>query len=1215
MSAPFVHLHCHSHYSLLDGASPIPKLVKRAKSLGMNALALTDHGNLHGALEFYNTCRKEGINPILGYEAYISPGSRFQKDAGTLKEASYHLTLLAQNRVGFKNLIKMASAAYLEGFYFKPRIDKELLAAHSEGIICLSGCVSSEFSKLVMRGGQPSQQDYTEAQAVAAWFQKLFGERYFVEIQNNGLDIQRMQMEGAVEVARRMGLPLVATSDAHYVNQEDAVAQDVLLCINTGKFRTDTNRMRMEGDQFYLRGPAEMYAHFPGLEEAVKQSQLIADTVQIDLELGKRHFPVYTPPDEKTPGEFLRALCEQGCRERYADHPHRWEGEKAPGVDHANPAYQLSAEVRDRLDRELDVIEKLGFPNYFLIVWDFVNYARQQGIPATARGSGVGAIVSYSLYLSHVCPLEYDLLFERFLDLNRKEAPDIDIDFCQDRRQLVIDYVKSKYGSANVAQIGTFGTLAARAAIRDVGRALGMPIPEVDKIVAMVPEELGIELGEALTKSADLRAAYERDPQIHELLDLAQKIEGLARNVGTHAAAVVIADRPLDEYVPLCRVKDKAEVITQWSMGDVETAGLLKMDFLGLRNLTILSRAVELIEQTTGKKIDPHKFPLDDKQTFALLCRGETKGIFQLESGGIRDLLQKMKPDHFRDIIATNALYRPGPLEGGMVEDYVKVKHGQQKAEYIHPICEKILSETHGVMVYQEQVMRILNELGGIELAAAYTCIKAISKKKEDTIAKNREQFVAGAQANGVSKAQAQDFWNLIIKFAGYGFNKSHSTAYALIAYMTAYLKAHYPIEFMAALLCGDISSRNFKTKDKLVEHLEDCRRLNVTVLPPNVNTSNVEFGVLGGQITFGLSAIKGCGGQASEAIVAERHKRGPFKDLFDFCERVDPGACSRATLEALIKAGAFDSLGARRSQYMAVLDRAIQTGAAAAADRKVGQLGLFGDDPDEGPAAQPLHLPDLPEWDDKQRLMCEKEVLGFYLSSHPLAAYAETLSAYCSHTTAAIPQLESRTEVLLGGMLGSIKFSQTKNPRAGETNTKYAMFDLEDVDGLVRCILWPSEFVNFGHMVQPEAILAVRGSLERRVGSDEANIIVNELIPLDELATRMTRGVRIRLLEDQHGPKKLQSLYEILRGYPGTSEVELSLWLADGARVHLRSEQVRILWNNELKQRLEDLLGPGNYRLLASQPKSQPAPSRNGRNGNGYGNGQPRGAGGYGRR
>ncbi|MCI0361217.1 MAG: DNA polymerase III subunit alpha [Planctomycetaceae bacterium] len=1627
---PFVHLHCHSHYSLLDGASEIGALVKRAKDHGMNALAITDHGNLHGALEFYKKARDEGLNPIIGYEAYIAPGSRFErKDAANSKEASYHLTLLAQNRTGFRNLVKLASAASLEGFYYKPRIDKELLAVHSEGLICLSGCVSSELSLALLRGHGADRKDLHEAAEIARWFRDLFGERYFLEIMNNGVEIQRLALEAAVDLARDLGIPLVATSDAHYIDQSDAEAQDVMLCINTGKFRTDTNRMKMENDSFYLRSPEEMYSHFPGLEDAVARSQEIADSVSIDLDLGKRHFPVFRLPPEKTAEDYLRELCLAGLAERYA------------GDDEMCPGGQLAPLVLERLDRELDVINKLGFPNYFLICWDFVRHAREHGVPATARGSGVGALVCYALYLSHVCPVKYDLLFERFLDLNRIEAPDIDIDFCKDRRGEIIRYVKEKYGEDNVAQIGTFGTLAARAAIKDVGRVLGVPLDRVNKLTAMVPETLGISLDQALKVSDDLKHAYSADPDVRQVLDLARKIEGLARNVGTHAAAVVIADKPLTEYVPLCRVTGKTDIITQWSMGDVEAAGLLKMDFLGLRNLTILSRAVELIAETTGQRIDPYKFPLDDKKTFALLARGETKGIFQLESGGIRDLLTKMKPDHFRDIIATNALYRPGPLEGGMVADYVAVKHGRQQAEYIHPICEKILAETNGVMVYQEQVMRILNELGGIDLASAYTCIKAISKKKEDIIAKSREQFVAGSVAKGLRASQAEDFWNLIIKFAGYGFNKcivgetmivhaetgerttveglfhnrrpwmihaladdgklhprrvtdvlwngrkrvyrlttkrgttitatgnhplrtldgwtiledlapgdriaaprkltvsngehwpahklialagllsegntchptclyfynncrelvddfveaveqfpassarvsergprfevcvstgrdarfrpgqtpwnarlsstdtavaeprpatrsgafawaksmgilglkaaakrlpgecfalcdqdlelllgrlwsgdgfvgasgqmpyyatssaqlardvqllllrlgivsrvhaklfryryrgerrerpgytvhvigsesvanflrrvtphalgrepqvtrfreylnalrpdltskdtvpgevrrwideerraagltwdelevragvsmkefvgrgsklkrgfrrstmaklakyfssprllrlaesdlywdtvcsiepagiqdtydltvdrdhnfvadgfvvhnSHSTAYALIAYMTAYLKAHWPVEFMAALLSGDIQGRNFKTKDSLVEHLEDCERMGIEVLPPDVNRSQVDFAVVGGKIQFALSAIKGCGGSAGEAIATARKAGGPFQDLYDFCERVDSSGASKATIETLIKAGAFDSFGARRAQLAAIVDRAVQAGQSLAADKRSGQKSLFGGfgGDDEPAAKSSAALPDVPEWPDRERAQKEKEVLGFYLTSHPLDEHKRTLATYCSHTTADIPAVKERDEVILGGMLSAIKFSNTKNPQPGKPS-RYAMFDLEDVEGTIRCILWPEQFADMGHLVTPDRILVVRGVIDRR-GGDEANLIVNELIELDQLDSRYTTGIVVRVREDQHGPDALERLREVVRTYPGNSELQLLLMLDSGSRVYLKSHRTRLSVTRELRDRLDDLLGPGNLQLITSPPK-----------------------------
>ncbi|HEY2416197.1 MAG TPA: DNA polymerase III subunit alpha [Pirellulaceae bacterium] len=1169
---PFVHLHCHSHYSLLDGASEIGNLVKRAKEHGMNGLALTDHGNLHGAIEFYKKAKEVGINPILGYEAYIAPGSRFEKkDAANSKEASYHLTLLAQNRTGFKNLVKLASKASLEGFYYKPRIDKEILAAHHEGLICLSGCVSSELSLSLIKGGA-DVEDFREAREIAAWFRGVFGERYFLEIMNNNVEVQRLQLEAAVDLAKRVGIPLVATSDAHYVNQQDAEAQDVMLCINTGKFRTDTNRMKMENDSFFLRSAAEMYEHFPGLEDAVARSQQIADSVSIDLELGKRHFPVFQLPPEKTTEDYLRELCVSGLKERYA------------GDEEMLPGGELSQVVQDRLDRELSVINKLGFPNYFLIVWDFVRHAREQGVPATARGSGVGALVCYALYLSHVCPIRYDLLFERFLDLNRKEAPDIDIDFCKDRRGEIIRYVKEKYGEENVAQIGTFGTLAAKAAITDVGRVLGWPIARVNALKAMVPEQLGISLDEALETGEELKRVYDTDPEAHEVLDLARKIEGLARNVGTHAAAVVIADKPLTEYVPLCRVKDKADIITQWAMADVEAAGLLKMDFLGLRNLTILTKAVDLIEQTTGVRVDPYKFPLDDKKTFALLQRGETKGIFQLESGGIRDLLQKMKPDHFRDIIATNALYRPGPLEGGMVQEYVDVKNGRKQAEYIHPICEKILSETHGVMVYQEQVMRILAELGGIELASAYTCIKAISKKKEELIAKNREQFLAGAKANGITSQQALDFWNMIIKFAGYGFNKSHSTAYALIAYMTAYLKAHYPVEFMAALLSGDIPGRNFQKKDALAEHLEDCDRMEIDVVPPDVNSSDVDFSVADGKIFFGLAAIKGCGGSAGEAIVTARKAGGNFRDLFDFCERVESAGASRATIETLIKSGAFDKIAAKRSQLDAVIDRAVQSGTALAADRKSGQKSLFGGDDDASTTKSSSSLPDIPEWPDRERAQKEKEVLGFYLTSHPLDEHKPLLSKYCSHTTADVPQLKERAEVILGGMISSLKFSTTKNPQPGKPS-KYVMFDLEDVDGTIRCILWPEGFAEMGQLVQADAILMIRGVIDRR-GGEEANLVINEIIPLDQLDSRYTTGLIVRIIETEHPSDILERVREVCRSAPGNNELQLAVVLEDGSRIHLRSNRVRLEITRQLQERLEDLLGPGNLKLLTTKPR-----------------------------
>jgi DNA polymerase III subunit alpha len=1169
----FVHLHCHSHYSLLDGAGDIGDLVKRCKDHGMNALALTDHGNLHGALEFYRKCTDGGINPIIGYEAYIAPASRFEKEgAGSSKDASYHLTLLAQNRTGFRNLVKLASHAMLEGFYFKPRIDKELLQKYHEGIICLSGCVSSEFSRAILKG-RDTDRLMKEACDVAGWFQKLFGDRYFLEIMNNGVEVQRIQLEGAVEISKRIGIPLVATSDTHYVDPQDAEAQDILLCINTGRFRTDSSRMRMDGNQYYLRSPAEMYEKFPGLEDAVARSQQIADSVHIDLALGTRYFPRYDPPRQLTASDYLRELCLTGLLERYADDPTRLADGK------------LSTAVMDRLDRELRVIDKLGFSNYFLIVWDFVDHARRQGIAATARGSGVGALVCYALYLSHVCPLRYDLLFERFLDENRLEPPDIDIDFEKERRGEVIQYVKDKYGSENVCQIGTFGTLAARAAIKDVGRALGLPIARVSQITEMVPEELKITLEKALEKNVELKALYESDNEIRELLSLAMRIEGLARNIGTHAAAVVIADQPLTEYVPLGRVSGKQDVITQWSMGDVEAAGLLKMDFLGLRNLTMLSRAVALVEQTTGKRIDPLKFPLEDRATYQLLQRGETKGVFQLESGGIRDLLQKMKPDSFYDIIATAALYRPGPLEGGMVETYVNVKHGREKPEYKHPVLEEILAETNSVMVYQEQVMRILNRLGGIPLAKAYTCIKAISKKKESLINENREQFLKGSVEKGLKQVDAEEIWSLIQKFAGYGFNKSHSTAYALVAFQTAYLKTHYPVEFMAALLSSDIEGRNFKRKDSLVEHMEDSQRMGIEIIHPDINLGEADFTVHEGKIVFGLSAIKGCGGSAAEAVATARRQGGPFRDLFDFCERVDPAACNKTAIETLVKAGAFDRLHSNRAAMVASVEKALQSGMATAADRRRGQGNLFDAfDDDAGEASAVVAtLPEVTPWQDRERLAFEKEVLGFYLSSHPLAEFEGRLKAFRTHTTAQLATLENRTEVLVGGMVSSIKFSLTRNPKPGSPS-KYAMFDLEDTEGAVRCIVWPNQFEQQGEAVVADAILFARAVVDKR-GGDEVNLVINELIPIDQLDARYTRGLNLFIDEARHGSEVLERLREVVRGYPGKHELHLTVRLDEGVIVKLKSQRYRVEVNPELRQRLEDLIGSASCRTLFHRP------------------------------
>jgi DNA polymerase-3 subunit alpha len=1196
---PFAHLHCHTHYSLLDGANRVPDLVKQVKSLGMNACAITDHGNLYGALEFYQTCRSNDVNPIIGYEAYMAPGHRTDRSATRLKEAAFHLTLLAMNRTGFQNLVKLASKAYLEGFYYKPRIDKELLKAHSEGIICLSGCASSELSRLLLA------DESDRAKQLVHWYSELFGDRFYMEIQDGGVEIQQSCAEATIALANQMGLPLVATNDAHYLCQTDAEMHDVLLCVNTKAFRSDENRMRINTDQLFVRSPEQMYAAFPKLPEAVARSQEIANRCDIQLDLKTRHFPVFTPPDQKTDGDYLREVAEEGLRWRYGEHPDQM--------------------YVDRLNFELGVIQKMGFASYFLIVWDFARFARAQGIPCTARGSACGAIVSYVLGISDICPIEYDLLFERFLDPSRSEAPDIDMDFCRDRRELVINYVKEKYGHENVAQIGTFGTLKAKAAIRDVARALSIPLKRADEIAKMVPETLNIKLRDALKESAELKEQYDADPQVKELITFAMALEGLAKSAGTHAAGVVIADRPLDEYVPLQKISGKEDVLTQWT--EVEKAGLLKMDFLGLRNLSILDKAVANVRKHRGLEIVPKDLPLDDEETFALLQRGETKGIFQLESGGMRDLLTKMKPDKFADIIATSALYRPGPLEGGMVMTYVNVKHNREPVPTVHPIVDGVLAETYGVMVYQEQVMRILNRLGGIELADSYKCIKAISKKKQEIMAGYHEKFVEGSQTKGMSKEQAQDIWNLIEKFAGYGFNKSHSTAYGAIAYQTAYLKAHYPEEFMAALLsCGMESS------DRIFEHTDDCRRMGIEILPPDVNTSEVEFGVVveaaagqtaktgkkngrlpdsadtgtvKRQISFGLGAIKGIGVAAMQAIVDERTAQGRFRNIFDLCERVDQKHLTKAVLETLVKAGALDRFGPSRAQHMLVIDRAIQGAISRQRDKARGQKSLFGDSSataDRDNEAADVAIPPADPWTHSQQLAFEKEVFGFYLTSHPLTEFADQIEAFTQHGTKDLRDLGDGKDVLLGGMISSIKKATTKNP-SRNGNSKYINFDLEDPQGVVRCIMWPDDFANEGEKVQADSIVIIKGRIDAR--GREPNIIVNKVLTLAEAEKEFTKQIAIFLRRGYHSEEDMKRVKEIISRYPGKTPIVIVVDTVEdevsatregsidrlatrktGAPKRLRailSTQIHVSARPELKRELHSVLGDGGYRFQSA--------------------------------
>ena len=1157
----FAHLHCHSHYSLLDGASRLPELVATVKSRGMNAVALTDHGNLYGAIEFYQECKAGGINPVIGYEAYVAPGSRNVREARRRGDAGFHLTLLAQNRQGFRNLIKLASLAFLEGYHYVPRIDKDALKDHSEGLLVLSGCASSEFSELILKDQE------SKARELAEWFAKTFPKRFFVEIQNNGLDIQKQCAEGAIRIADAMGLPLVATSDAHYLSQGDSIAHEVLLCINTGKTLKDENRLRYGSDQFYIRSPEEMYTLFGNQSEAVERSQEIADSVNIELDFTKRHFPVFVPPLGKKPEAYLRELCHSGLINRYGENP--------------------SKIITDRMDHELAIIERMGFASYFLVVWDFVRFATEKGIPSNARGSACGALVSYVLGLSHVCPLEYDLLFERFLDPNRSEAPDIDIDFCQQRREEVIAYVRALYGEASVAQIATFGTMAAKAAIKDVGRVHDIPLDKVNLLTSWVPPKVD-SLAAAIEQSPDLRKAMENEPDIRRVMEIALRLEGTNRNTGTHAAGVVISNGPLTDHVPLQRSvrknddsskkEDGPAVTTQWVMGDLEKIGLLKMDFLGLRTLTMLEHALDLIRVNHGISINLRTLPIDDPKVYRLLQKGDARGVFQLESPGIRELLKRLKPDNIRDIIALMALYRPGPLEGGMVDSYVNRKHGTEKATYAHPVMKEVLEETHGVMVYQEQIMRILNRLGGIELSSAYACIKAISKKKQDTIDQRREEFIRGAGDRGLARETAEEIFQLIVVFGGYGFNKSHSAAYAMIGYHTAYLKTHYLAEFMAALLTSEIDDAN--KRDILVEHIGDARRLGVEVLAPDINQSEGRFHVKNGKIVFGMTAIKGVGAGASEAIMAARSEGGLFKDIFEFCERVDPRLVPKTAIEKLIKAGAMDTFCSNRARMMAGLNGAVQGAVHRQNDLKRGQGNLF--DLDIGSNGTPTQdsspeLPDVPAWPEAERLKYEKEVLDFYFSSHPLAVYEQDLKRFITHQIGDLKGKPGEEEVILAGIVTTLKSGNTKKARNGLS--RFLRFKLQDLSDVCDCVIWPDDLAKLGEDPLADGIYYVKGRLEVR--GDQPSIVVSRVLTIDQAKRELAKGLYLRLRLDTHQNSTVDQLNAIIRKGLGSVPVflkihdamEFACTLKLGKEFDVNPQKIPLA-------DLEQLLGADNVRL-----------------------------------
>ena len=1093
----FTHLHVHTEYSLLDGASKIPELVAYAKELGMDSLAITDHGVMYGAVEFYQECTKAGIKPIIGCEVYLAKGSHLDMTEKT----RYHLILLAENDIGYHNLMRIVSKGQLEGFYYKPRVDKDILRTYSEGIICLSACIAGEVPRLInsgnMDGARRCVQEYID----------IFGkDNYFLEIQNHDIPEEKTAAEGLRQLAQEFGIGLVATNDLHYVRREDAEAQDVLLCIQTTSNVDDPGRMRFPNDSFYLKSAEEMAELFGGYPEALENTCRIADRCNVKLEFGHLLLPEFPVPEGFDAVSYLRHLCEEALPERYE---------------------VVDETVRKRLDFELDIINTMGYACYFLIVWDFINYCRSHDIPVgPGRGSAAGSIVAYLLRITNIEPLRYHLLFERFLNPERVSMPDIDTDFCYVKRNQVLDYVVRRYGQERVSQIITFGTLQARAAVRDVGKALGMSYTSVDEVAKMIPRELGITLDKALKSSNDFKRAYESRPEVKKLVDLARSVEGLPRNAGTHAAGVIIAPRDLRDYVPLQQGSDSG-VITQYDKNKVEELGLLKMDFLGLRTLTVIGDCIQFIKETTGEIVDIDNIPLHDKETCEMLCRGETACVFQLESAGITKLVMDLAPESFEDLIPLVALYRPGPLGTGMAEDFIAGRHGQRTAEVLHPLMEPILEDTYGVILYQEQVMQITSALAGVTLGQADILRRAMGKKKAKELDSMRASFIEGAKRlHDIPEELSDRIFSLLQHFAGYGFNKSHSVAYALVAYETAYLKAHWRAQYYAAFLNSVIGDG-----DKLSWYISVCKNVNIKILAPDVNESGRDFTVLPNKtIRFGLAGIKSTGGAAVEAIISARSEGGPFTSLTDFCCRVNMRVVNKRVVEHLIKSGAMDSFGARRSQLLAVLDQAIDLGAACQRDRANGQLGLFGDDQTFG--MEEIRLPQRTEIPKQTLLQYEKELLGFYVTDHPLSEYKEVMQRFMPlHQFIGETQVQDNQFVRVAGIISSCNIKTTKS---GDT---MALLTLEDFTGRFPVIIFPKNYQACIRDVFEDNVVSIEGRFS--VDERESKIIA---MSVHSLSSKPPTELMLRIEAHLENPLVQRELMQLFQKYKGEDVVYLKL-------------------------------------------------------------------------
>ncbi|MBI1978147.1 MAG: DNA polymerase III subunit alpha [Candidatus Omnitrophica bacterium] len=1141
--ADFVHLHCHSQYSLLDAASKIPQLVKRAVELKFPALAMTDHGNLFGAIDFYQEAMRQGVKPIIGIEAYLAPQSRFDRTAHGIKEASFHITLLVRNEAGYRNLLKLTTASYLEGFYYRPRIDKEILKKHAEGLIALSGCLKGEVPYYTWN------EQLEKAREAIQEFTEIFGkEHFYLEMTNQGIEAQFKLLEHYPKLAKEFGLKLVATNDCHYIHKADAQAHDALICIGTGSNLSDQDRMRYHGDGYYLKSAEEMKELFKDFPEAIRTTVEIAERCNLELEFGKPHLPMFAPPDEKDPNVYLEELCVMKLSEKMGG--------------------SIPADYEKRLCYELSVIKKMGFTGYFLVVWDFIRYAKEQKIPVgPGRGSAAGSLVAYSLGITTVNPIQHGLIFERFLNPDRISMPDIDIDFCYERRDEVIEYVRKKYGEESVAHIITFGTMAARAVIRDVGRVMGMSYQEVDRLAKLIPMELEMTIERALQVEPRLRDLANTNEEVKQLIETSKALEGLSRHASTHAAGIVISDGPLHNYCPLFKANDT--ITTQYDMEAVEKIGLLKMDFLGLRTLTVIDEACKLIHRIRNVNIEIDQLPLEDEATYEMLNRGEAIGVFQLESSGMRDLLKKMKPKRFGDIVALLALYRPGPLGSGMVDDFIKRMYDASTIRYDHPDLEPILKETYGIILYQEQVMQIVSTLAGFSLAKADSLRRAMGKKIPEIMEREKKSFMEGATKRGINKRASEKIWNLIEYFSGYGFNKSHSTAYALISYQTAYLKANYPVEFMAALL----SSEKDNT-DKIVRYIEECKRLGIAVLPPSVNESYSVFTCVEKNIRFGLSAVKNVGTAAVESVIQARETHGPFKSLYDFCERVDLRLCNRKVLESLIKCGAFDSFDLKRSQLMTILDRVLEVGAKTQQDRQRGQLSLLDQLAHESSFEKlDTSLPDMEEWPESQLLGYERELLGFYVSAHPLTKYEKVLRTYANATSFNLSEFKDQEEVAIGGIINTIRQITTKK------GDRMAFVGLEDLDGRSEIIVFPEMFRTSVNLLEKDRIVFIRG--KANVREDTPKVIAEEIISIDDVEKKMTKVISIDLLTAGLDLETLKKIKEILTQHPGSTPVYISFRDPSGRRTVVNSgEGFKVETQSALLQELEQLLGSGAVRI-----------------------------------